>query len=682
MIKPMQSSLFKKLSNDNNLLFILQLLALVLILLFKFILQIKNIDSNDLDVVAGDSGANAILIESAKNLNLFHGNYSRVGFYHPGPYFFQIQAISEIIFVDKLKIIKDIYISHALGLYISNIFLITFSAFAMSRIYKNKVVGVNNLFLCLFLISINDFGGKDWIGTWMPNNYIIPYMAFNISILSLFNGRLLKNFLTTRISYILCIFSGFILIHGHASFIGLVPLQILISLFLIEIILLKKDNKNLNLNNILFSLLQNNFKIFSSILFSSLFIFISFIMLLPIIIESFYNFPGQVPFYFSFTESSEINNIFESIIFLFKTWPGGALGTFFFIILILNYFQNFKLKINLSLKNNLYVLTIPSTIVILFYTVKGIDNLNDNYLIYYYTSIYALSVSTTLIFLVNNFQKIFEFSVPYFTKANSLILFSFLCSYFLGIHNYDPYIHRELNVKNLYNNLNNRTEINYLSEHSHNGWVLMNGVFANEAVNKSPKDICISPRNYNISFKSKNKCDSDLINDKSIFLSKKNELNGINVELKNQIKIKDDFFIGNEISSISLDKDNLKKITHSTSTPLEANSKSDVNKYLHFGPYLTLKEGKYKLEINYRCDEANSCGFFDVVTDFGNILFAKSDLQNTNNEFKNLNLFFVIKNDALNKNYQKKNYVNNLELRSIYKGGNIKINNYSLEYLD
>ena len=77
-----------------------------------------------------------------------------------------------------MKIIKDIYISHALGLYISNIFLIIFSAFAMSRIYKNKVIGVNNLFLCFFLISINDFGGKDWIGTWMPNNYIIPYLAF------------------------------------------------------------------------------------------------------------------------------------------------------------------------------------------------------------------------------------------------------------------------------------------------------------------------------------------------------------------------------------------------------------------------------------------------------------------------------------------------------------------------
>ena len=405
-------------------------------------------------------------------------------------------------------------------------------------------------------------------------------------------------------------------------------------------------------------------------------------MILPIVIESFYNFPGQIPNYFSFTESSEINNLFGSIIFLFKTWPGGALGAFFFTVLILNYFRNFKLKINLLLRNNLYILTIPSTLVILFYATKGIDNFNDNYLIYYYISIYALTVSTTLIFLINNFQKIFEFSVPFFTKTKSLVLFAFLCSYFLGIHNYNPYIHRELNVKNLYNNLNNKSEINYLSEHSHNGWVLMNGVFAKEAVNKSPKDICISPRNYNIAFKSKNKCNSDLISDKSIFLYKKNELNGINVVLKNQINIKDDFFIGNEIDSISIDKENFKKITHSTNTPLEAYSKSDENKYLHFGPYLTLKEGNYKLKINYRCDEANSCGFFDVVSDFGTNVFVKSDLLNTKNEFKELILFFVIKNDSLNNNYQKKNYVNNLELRSIYKAGNIKINSFSLDYLE
>ena len=209
----------------------------------------------------------------------------------------------------------------------------------------------------------------------------------------------------------------------------------------------------------------------------------------------------------------------------------------------------------------------------------------------------------------------------------------------------------------------------------------MNGVFANEAINKYPKDICISPRNYHIAFKSKNKCSSDLINDKSIFLSKNNELNGINVELKNQINIKDDFFIGNEIVSISLNKENFKRLIHSTKTPLEANSKSDKNKYLHFGPYLTLKEGRYKLKLKYKCEKAESCGLVDVVSDFGNNVFVESDLKNTKNKLKNLNLIFVIKNDEINNNYQKMNYVNNLEIRSIYKDGDIKINNFSLEYL-
>ena len=51
-------------------------------------------------------------------------------------------------------------------------------------------------------------------------------------------------------------------------------------------------------------------------------------MLLPIIIESFYNFPGQFPNYFSYTESSEINSLFGSILFLSKTWPGGFLVSF------------------------------------------------------------------------------------------------------------------------------------------------------------------------------------------------------------------------------------------------------------------------------------------------------------------------------------------------------------------
>src|SRR5262245_53349118 len=50
----------------------------------------------------GDDAANDIIIVMAKRFSLFHGNYSRVGFWHPGPFYFQIEALFETVFFDWL----------------------------------------------------------------------------------------------------------------------------------------------------------------------------------------------------------------------------------------------------------------------------------------------------------------------------------------------------------------------------------------------------------------------------------------------------------------------------------------------------------------------------------------------------------------------------------------------------
>src|SRR4051812_25448776 len=75
----------------------------------------------------GDAASNDILVLQAKRLALLHGNYSRVGFYHPGPFYFYWMAASETLLGDILHVfvspraaqIFGIIILHALaiGLY-------------------------------------------------------------------------------------------------------------------------------------------------------------------------------------------------------------------------------------------------------------------------------------------------------------------------------------------------------------------------------------------------------------------------------------------------------------------------------------------------------------------------------------------------------------------------------------
>src|SRR3954453_22047401 len=53
-----------------------------------------------------DYAANTLLVLDAKSLILLKGNYSRVGFNHPGPIFLYVMAIGEIFFHDILGLTR------------------------------------------------------------------------------------------------------------------------------------------------------------------------------------------------------------------------------------------------------------------------------------------------------------------------------------------------------------------------------------------------------------------------------------------------------------------------------------------------------------------------------------------------------------------------------------------------
>jgi len=68
--------------------------------------RLPHLSRRDLDS-AGYSAATDMLVQDAKRLALLHGNYSRVGFYHPGPHLFYLMAAGEFLFRDLLGIAKS-----------------------------------------------------------------------------------------------------------------------------------------------------------------------------------------------------------------------------------------------------------------------------------------------------------------------------------------------------------------------------------------------------------------------------------------------------------------------------------------------------------------------------------------------------------------------------------------------
>ena len=67
-----------------------------------------------------DMGANSILIEQARRFTLLVGNYSRVGFNHPGPAFLYVESWGESIFWALLRVVPTPWNGQLIGLYLLN----------------------------------------------------------------------------------------------------------------------------------------------------------------------------------------------------------------------------------------------------------------------------------------------------------------------------------------------------------------------------------------------------------------------------------------------------------------------------------------------------------------------------------------------------------------------------------
>jgi len=53
----------------------------------------------------GDFAANELLVIDAKHFTLLHGHYSRLGFFHPGPYYLYALALGETLSVDLVPLL-------------------------------------------------------------------------------------------------------------------------------------------------------------------------------------------------------------------------------------------------------------------------------------------------------------------------------------------------------------------------------------------------------------------------------------------------------------------------------------------------------------------------------------------------------------------------------------------------
>ncbi|MCO8642208.1 hypothetical protein KGP93_02715 [Burkholderia multivorans] len=105
------------------------IVALTLLVINWHLINVHNVEATDF-------AANSLLIQKAKHLDLFVGNYSRVGFYHPGPAILYVLALGELFFYDWTHLLPSAFSGQMVAVILYNAAWIT----AIFRILR-KIAG-------------------------------------------------------------------------------------------------------------------------------------------------------------------------------------------------------------------------------------------------------------------------------------------------------------------------------------------------------------------------------------------------------------------------------------------------------------------------------------------------------------------------------------------------------------
>ena len=122
----------------------------------------------------GDFAAGALQVERAKHLSELVGNYSRFGFHHPGPAFFYVYALGEIVFRDLLHLTPAPLNAHLLaGVLLQTAFLCLALAVLAEVANMDRRVFV----VCALSIALVFAGlvGNPAVEIWPPYQ---PVLAF------------------------------------------------------------------------------------------------------------------------------------------------------------------------------------------------------------------------------------------------------------------------------------------------------------------------------------------------------------------------------------------------------------------------------------------------------------------------------------------------------------------------
>ncbi|GEM_PF-2412665 len=323
-----------------------------------------------------DFSANDLLVQDAKKWALFHGNYSKIGFFHPGPVFLQWSALFEWIGFDVLGIFGSPIGALAFGsAFLHSVALATFylslRALYASRIHALAAVLVT-MAVCSWMIGP---GQAFFIASWFP--YL--YTAASLFVLASCIGLATTGWAWLPVGVVgLCM-----LVHGHASFIGLVPIM---GACAVAALLLVQRFRPAWLGADMRLQALPRWVVCTSLAAICWFSF-------PIVANTILHFPGEVPKYFRFAALPRADSLGGRIQYLGHFFTPALLAIPVLLMLPARW-SNVRLKLAVGVA---LLVGGPATV---FYVLRGLDTTDHYYPVYWSTIFFGGAAAISILGLV------------------------------------------------------------------------------------------------------------------------------------------------------------------------------------------------------------------------------------------------------------------------------------------
>lgn len=331
------------------------------------------------NVEIGDFAANSLLIQDAKSFDLLVGNYSRVGFNHPGPAILYVLAAGEWFFHDVLHWVPSPFSGQLVAIALYNAFWILLLLLLFRRFSLTGSLAC--LGLATFAVVAAFENHSFFSGAWFPELYFFPFAVALLALARLASGA-------GDSLGVLGLSTGF-LVNGHASFAAL--LGVMLVVVLVGNFLLENGTRRVVSPGFL---MLNRWRL----LFGSVVLLLFFV---PLLILTVRHFPGPIGEYASFGGTHKANSFKDAANFVLYFWGGLPSGVMALIFGLVLWRYEGAVELRTQFVRPVLLSSLAATIALLLYAMFGIDLLVFPYIGFFYYAVPALIAGAGAIVLLS-----------------------------------------------------------------------------------------------------------------------------------------------------------------------------------------------------------------------------------------------------------------------------------------